>query len=228
MVSPVRLEFWSLGLRSLSLEIRLITEKDLYGLWKANGLPTRTGVSLVTGERHEHFWATGEYRRQGITYSVVTTLLTEPENTWQLDVDYDPIVESGEGRRRLPRALGEVIGSLENFLDDLAITGSIECRGYGHLPLDTYESIVRLPLLSMDIDDSPFDEIRGVHLVKRSKDKKRIEHGVALDQFSEDDVHVHVTCSFDSAVDSALPRVALRRCLSVRDQFVRERVSPVK
>ena len=177
---------------------------------------TEVAETIGFSHQHEgHYSETAMFRRAGQIYQVVAHLYADAEPNPAMSLHYQPRETGAMSKAR--RASLSKIGS---FLNDLAVPCSVSCVAWGTVPRDRYKPIIDIPVMRFHMPQLPFDELRGIRLVKLGEGGE--QHSVALDIHTEDQIHVYLNTKLTATSHSKLPSDALARLVELKNQAVVE------
>ena len=193
----------------LRLDITLEADRE-----KVKGLAE--GLKL-SEQPESHYSAAAMFRRSGQVYGVLARICVdaEAESAPYMNLQYDlreTVPLSGGLRSRL-QEIGSILG-------DLAAPCSVECFAWGAVPRDRYESIIEIPAMRFRTPRMPFDELRGVRLVKLEDGVEK--SSVALDVHTKDDLLFYLSTKFTATSHPRLSSDALRRLVELKNQALVE------
>jgi len=139
-----------------------------------------TSLSQISKQEKAGFYVFHGEQQETKTKFVAFAFLTPPKKSgdnYKLEIRCEPgkLSKSQKGTTN--------VEPLIKFLSALNQQVALECRLHFKFKNKKVKTIISLPLKLTEVEDSPFQEIQGLHLVKRNKDS--IAYEVIMDLVTE-------------------------------------------
>ena len=197
------------GFNHLEVHISLETSQDVVrAAWESVEL----GQMRRVGD-HLYASALSGFQRGGRKYRVNARLSTGA-STSSLTLNYFLAHSRDSAYRRA------TLNGLGLLLDNLSVPCAVTCSSAGHFRLDRFKPLLELPLIRFGAACSFFDEIRGIRLAKVQDGTE--SDSVALDLYTENEIHVYTRASYTTTSSSDISPRALVRLTRLKNHALTE------
>ena len=164
----------------------------------------------------KHYVQLAAFRKAGQDYRVLADIRLNVKREPVLNLTYYHLDAENS---RTPNLLRTHLGNIRRFLDHWTEAPcTVMCYTSYVVATDRYRPIIALPVIRLTTPGLPFNEIRGVRLVKLEEGVEK--DSVFLDMVEESSIHLLVQTAFDTSLSSRLPADALARLVALKDRSV--------
>ncbi len=197
------------GFNHLGVHISLETSPVVVrGAWESVEL----GQIHRVGD-HLHALVSAGFQKGGRHYRVDARLWTSASTSY-LTLNYFLAHSRVSANRRA------TLNRLGLLLDNLSGPCTVTCSSSGQFRLDRFKPLLELPLIRFGAGCSFFDEIRGIRLAKVQDGTE--SDSVALDLYTENEIHVYTQASYTTTSSSDISPKALVRLVQLKDHALTE------
>lgn len=166
--------------------------------------------SSSTGDWLSSFWVASHKAREGQHHVL-------------LDFQYGKWAPDEEVPKRRQRSLEGKAIAIRKALDAIGkafLQCDMHCTVTWHFPVDTVSAIVQLPLLKLDIPNSPFGQVSGIRFAPLDND---VHQFVALDLVGEKDLYLVSYFMLSGGLSSDILERAVERGGYLKGAFVKQK-----